>query len=174
MVRRRTIGARAREKEQAPFRAPIHDHQHCIDGALARAERICAARGLRLTALRRRILEMIWRRHQPVGAYDLLAMLADGQRRAAPPTVYRALAFLLGCGLIHRIESLNAYVGCNDPDAPHSGQFLICRDCRNVGELDDPEIGRALRRGVEATGFRPDRQTIEITGLCPNCATGDG
>ncbi|MHA1109066.1 MAG: transcriptional repressor, partial [Alphaproteobacteria bacterium] len=93
----------------APFRATGHDHKRCIAEALAAAEEICARQSVKLTDLRRRVLELIWDRHEPVRAYDLLDQLRAGRRSAAPPTIYRALDFLLEAGLIHRIESLNAY-----------------------------------------------------------------
>ena len=159
----------------SPFRPDSHAHHQCIDDALRAAEALCARRGLRLTTLRRRVLELVWSRHEPVRAYDILDRLRDERRGAAPPTVYRALDFLMQNGLIHRIESLNAYVGCGAPGESHTGQFLICRDCGSVGELDDPEIARLLARKAAGMGFDVERQTIEITGLCPECgATGEG
>ena len=154
----------------SPFQPFQHDHAMCVDDALGAAERVCDKNGVRLTALRRRVLELIWRHHRPVGAYDLLDALREERRRAAPPTVYRALEFLMENGLIHRIEHLNAFVGCGEPGAMHTGQFLVCRHCSAVGELDDPEIRALVERKAERTGFRVSRQTIEIVGLCPACA----
>ncbi|MEX0730186.1 MAG: Fur family transcriptional regulator [Aquisalimonadaceae bacterium] len=153
-----------------PFRSAAHDHSHCVDEALSQAERNCADRGVRLTHIRRRVLELIWRRHEPVKAYDLLDQLRLEHRGAAPPTVYRALDFLLAEGLIHRIESLNAYVGCGDPSHPHLGQFLICEHCNAVAELDDAEISDLLHRKARTMGFSVNWQTIEINGTCPACA----
>jgi Fur family zinc uptake transcriptional regulator len=115
-------------------------------------------------------LEIVWASHTPVVAYEILDRLrARVKRRVAPPTVYRALDFLLDQHFIHRIESLNAYIGCPQPDARHSGQFLICDDCGEALELDDTAIGNAVMRRARATGFRVERQTIEIHGCCPNC-----
>ena len=156
----------------AAFKSKTHNHQHCVDGALAAAESLCADRGLRLTALRRRVLELIWHRHQPARAYDLLDQLRGERRRAAPPTVYRALEFLLQHGFVHRIESLNAYVGCGEPGSAHAGQFLICQDCSAVAELDDPEIADIVADKARGLGFRVQRQTVEVMGVCPDC--GDG
>ena len=163
-------------KDQArpTFKPGSHNHALCIDDAMAAAEAVCARQGLRLTALRRRVLELVWQHHQPVRAYDLLDRLREDRRAAAPPTVYRALAFLLGTGLVHRIESLNAYVGCPDPGPAHSAQFLICRNCNAVGELDDPEIADLVIRRAGDMGFAADRQTIEVMGLCPSCNPGAG
>jgi Fur family zinc uptake transcriptional regulator len=155
----------------ATFRSREHDHQVCIAEALTAAEDVCRRRGARLTTLRRLILELVWSHHQPVGAYDLLDALRRDRRRAAPPTVYRALEFLIDNGLIHRIESLNAYVGCGGPSMAHSGQFLICRDCQSVAELDDPAIETAIGARATALGFQVLDQTVEVLGLCPECLT---
>ena len=152
-----------------PFKHEGHDHDHCVDDALARAERQCERRGVRLTPIRRRVLELIWRRHEPIKAYDLLDMLRAERRSAAPPTVYRALDFLLDEGLIHRIESLNAYVGCGDPDRPHVGQFLICQHCNAVAEMNDADVHQVLADKAGDLGFQVNTQTIEINGLCPTC-----
>jgi len=155
----------------APFHAR-HDHGACVQEALRAAERICGDAGVQLTDLRRRVLELVWSTHKPVGAYDLLDKLRRERRNAAPPTVYRALEFLLENGLIHRIQSLNAYVGCAAPAGDHGGQFLICRDCGRAAELDAAPLSRVIREKARALGFRAESQTIEVLGLCPRC--GDG
>jgi len=123
----------------------------------------------RLTSARRRILELVWSAHQPVLAYDLLEQLRAEQPRAAPPTVYRALNFLQAHGLVHRIESLNAYVGCADPSHPHCGQFLICTQCNEVAELDDTQIAAVIETRARVLGFECSTQTVEIRGRCPRC-----
>jgi Fur family transcriptional regulator, zinc uptake regulator len=157
-----------------PDRRPPDDHDHasCIEDALAEAEAICAARGARLTELRRRVLEMVWTSHEPVGAYDILSSLGSDGRRAAPPTVSRALEFLLEQGLVHRIESLNAFVGCADPKAPHSGQFLLCTTCGTATEIADAGIQAALAEAAGRAGFRAGHVTLEVKGLCRRCAGG--
>lgn len=152
-----------------PFLAAGHDHDRCVDDALAAAEARCERAGVALTPLRRRVLELVWASHGPVRAYDLLDRLREDRRGAAPPTVYRALDFLLAHGLIHRIESLNAYLGCADPERHHGGQFLICRACGAVAELDDAGIARAVAQRARALGFGIERQTVEVMGLCPRC-----
>ncbi|MEE8533577.1 MAG: Fur family transcriptional regulator [Alphaproteobacteria bacterium] len=159
---------------QLPFAGADHDHGRCIAAALDAAARLCGRRGARLTVLRRRVLELVWRSHAPTGAYAILETLHRDGRRAAPPTVYRALDFLLGQGLIHRIESLNAFVGCRDPDTPHAGQFLICNGCGTAAELDDRRIGAALSESASDAGFRLERQTVELRGLCPSCQEEPG
>src|SRR5262245_4876474 len=122
--------ARAKSAFPRPaFPRKGHDHDRCVTDALSAAEAVCARAGDRLTPLRRRVLELVWASHRPAGAYALLDRLREDGRGAAPPTVYRALDFLLERGLIHRIESLNAFVGCAHPGENHLVQFLICRSC---------------------------------------------
>ncbi|MEX2453963.1 MAG: Fur family transcriptional regulator [Rhodospirillaceae bacterium] len=154
----------------AAFQPQGHNHRDCVADALDAAERVCSDNGLRFTQLRRRVLEIVWNRHSPVGAYDILDELRNEHRSAAPPTVYRALDFLLENGLVHKIESLNAFVGCGRPDGAHVGQFLICGKCRQVGELDDPDIADLIARKAAGVGFDVSRQTIEVQGLCRACA----
>jgi len=154
--------------EPVSFLNRNHDHGICRRKALDRAEKLCRNKGLRLTPLRKRVLEIVLKSHKPVGAYAVLHQLqTDG--RAAPPTVYRALDFLLANGLIHRLESLNAYIGCVRPEEPHEGQFLICASCHDSAELNDPVVSEAIQRSAEAAGFNVQRQTVENVGLCPRC-----
>ena len=157
-----------------PDRRPPDDHDHasCIEDALTEAETICAERGARLTDLRRRVLELVWTSHEPVGAYDILSRLGGDGRRAAPPTVYRALEFLLENGLVHRIESLNAFIGCPSPKAPHSGQFLLCTGCGTAIEITDGAIQTAVADAAGRIGFSTGHVTLEIKGLCRHCAGG--
>lgn len=158
-----------RQPVLSDFKGRRHQHERCIEEALDVAERLCRHRRSRLTALRRRVLELVWQSHAPVKAYDVLDALRAERAGAAPPTVYRALDFLRDEGLIHRLESLNAYVGCPAPAEGHSGQFLICRQCQGVAELDDDDVLVGLRRDAEALGFRMLSTTIEIEGLCRHC-----
>ncbi len=168
------------DNASASFAGARHDHGACVKSALATAARLCANRGARLTPLRRRVLELVWRNHAPVGAYDLLARLSSNKgtakktRPAAPPTVYRALEFLLAQGLIHRIESLNAYVGCMHPEGAHGGQFLICSDCGAAAEVHDPRVDAAVARRAKELGFAVRRKTIEVAGVCPPCQRRQG
>jgi len=146
-----------------------HDHQVCMDLALERAEALCRAKQLRLTPVRRRVLKLLWRSHQPVGAYQLLEEL-QRHGRATPPTVYRALDFLLQAGLVHRIATLNAFIGCPRPEHPHHGPFLICRSCQLLVELTTDRVSRVIDECTSAAGFSVSEQTIEILGRCPRCA----
>jgi Fur family zinc uptake transcriptional regulator len=147
-----------------------HDHDSCVSDAIATAERLCRERGLRFTALRRRVLTLVWDSHKPIGAYDILDKLGGEGKAAAPPTVYRALDFLIEAGLVHRLDSLNAFIGCPDPARSHAGQFLICRGCRTVVELDDPDIDDVVAKKAERLGFTETHQRLEVQGLCARCS----
>lgn len=154
----------------APLANRPHDHAHCVHAALTEADTLCEQKGLRLTALRRRVLELVWQSHKPLGAYDILGVLSEQDgRRAAPPTVYRALDFLLENGLVHRIASLNAFMGCVHPEHAHQGQFLICRLCHTAVELEHPAISQAINQGAATVGFEVETQTVEVVGLCASC-----
>ncbi|MES1924476.1 Fur family transcriptional regulator [Salinisphaera sp. T31B1] len=152
------------------FDARGHDHSACIADALARADARCAQRGLRLTAIRRRVLELIWDNHRPTKAYDLLDAISAERGNAAPPTVYRALDFLLDAGLIHKIESLNAFIGCDAPHESGHPKFLICRQCERVAEIASQPIDAAIAAEARRAGFAIDHETIEVGGICEACS----
>lgn len=150
-----------------PYRQ--HNHEACVSHALADARTICRQQNARLTPIRERVLELIWQSHKPLGAYDILALLGTEGHNAAPPTVYRALDFLLQYGLVHRIASLNAFIGCTHAGKHHRGTFLICRECSNVLELATPDVSKAVEHAAAAVSFRPEEMTMEVAGLCPRC-----
>ncbi len=149
--------------------------EHLLD----RAEAICEHRGAKLTELRRHLLGLILDAASPTGAYELLDRLRQSRRGAAPPTVYRTLDFLLEHGLIHRVERLAAFVGCvagctADPDGEshtHAAQFLICRECGRVVEMQDHHVSMVLARAAKDAGFSINSATIEAEGLCATCRT---
>ena len=146
-----------------------HNHDACIEQALSSADEICARRGVRLTPLRRKVLERIWQSHEAIKAYDLIGQLSSADHTVKPPTVYRALDFLLEQGLIHRIESLNGFVGCTRPQKAHQSQLYICRDCGQVSECGDEGIRRALDREAARQGFHTEERIVEVRGLCARC-----
>lgn len=153
----------------AAFTSCCQDHGDCIAHALSLAEAQCHRVGARLTPVRRRVLELIWQNHAAVGAYNILQQLAQDGFNAAPPTVYRALDFLLAHGLIHKIERLNAFIGCTQPGTPHTGQFLLCQECGATLELVDAAVEQALNNAAQRLGFALTSQVVELTGLCPAC-----
>ena len=140
-----------------------------VESALSRAQLICATRGARLTPVRRRVLELILLSDQPTGAYALLAELQRGRGKLGPPTVYRAIDFLLAHKLIHKIETSSAFIACGDIEHPHESQFMICEDCGATEEIRDDAIVQSLRRLGEGRGFAVERPVIEARGLCPAC-----
>jgi Fur family zinc uptake transcriptional regulator len=149
------------------------------EALLDQAETICEHRGANLTELRRQVLGMILDAASPTGAYELLDRLRQTRRGAAPPTVYRTLDFLLEQGLIHRLERLSAFVGCvagctadlDGDNHTHAAQFLICRTCGRVVEMQDPDVAEVLARVAKDAGFSISNATIEAEGLCSTCRT---
>jgi Fur family zinc uptake transcriptional regulator len=146
-----------------------HDHEACVSDAIDAAAALCARLGERFTPLRRRVLELVWSSHQPIGAYAILDKLREEGRAAAPPTVYRALDFLLAHVIVHRIASMNAYVGCQHPGEAHAVQFLICRSCGMAAEIHDPAMSEAVARSASRVGFTIENRVIELAGLCARC-----
>ena len=147
-----------------------HHHQKCIKTALEKAERICRDGSLRLTPIRRKVLELIWQSHKPIKAYDLLSKLSTEEHIEKPPTVYRALDFLLENHLIHKIESSNAYIGCEVDHDELDSKFFVCDQCDEVKELFEPKLNKSLLDASKKQGFTPNQTTIEIHGTCAKCA----
>ncbi len=147
-----------------------HEHTSCVNDALIAADNICKTRGLRFTDLRRHVLELVWENHGAVKAYDLLEKL-DDEFSAKPPTVYRALEFLQENGLVHKINSLNAYVGCSHPLKHADCFFLICSHCKEVEECCGSDVAAAVRNMVAGESFLPHQTSLEIEGTCQECRT---
>jgi Fur family zinc uptake transcriptional regulator len=163
---------RAPRLRAATFPGPEHDHDSCSARAIAHAEALCAARAARLTPLRRQVLAALAESHQPLGAYELMDRLAGQGPRPAPITVYRALEFLVDNGLVHRIESRNAFLACiNNHASGAPVVFLICERCGAVGEAPSAEVTRTLSAAAKRAGFTPRAPVIEITGVCAHCGT---
>lgn len=156
-----------------------HDHSRCQTELMRHAKDLCENRRVRLTPRRLQVLTLLTQSHQPMGAYDLLdcmnQQLKEGDAKAppiAPPIVYRALEFLLAEGLVHRIESKNAYISCDHPGHQSAAQFLICSGCEKVAELDNPDT--SLLTEADNLGFTVDHSVVEITGICRDCNKNDG
>lgn len=149
-----------------------HDHAHCVDTALTRAETLVRTRGLRLTPVRKRALEILLERHGAMGAYDVLERLAADGFGRQPPVAYRALDFLVENGLAHRIRRLNAFAACTHPGQEHHAAFLICEGCNSVAEIAADPLRAALEAGASAAGFTVNRTSFEATGQCARCAEG--
>ncbi|MXZ80692.1 MAG: transcriptional repressor [Gammaproteobacteria bacterium] len=145
--------------------------QHSSRERVALAVSMCKKRGVQMTTLRRRVLELLWSIGRPAGAYELIeAVRLEDSRPVGPPTVYRTLEFLMEQGLVSKIESLNAYVPCVHPERDHDCLFFICSGCRASVEHEDSRIGELLAEDAAAHGFVATRRTIEVEGVCARCA----
>lgn len=163
-----------RRTQPAPaFPSPGHDHAPCLKETLKRASDAFEANGLRLTPLRRRVLEEVAGSHHAVGAYEILERLSQKERtRMAPISVYRALDALLEMGVVHRLESRNAYFACHAPHGKHGARQIVlaCERCAMVAEIATPAAFEAIDGAARGTGFAPTRVMVEVAGLCVSCA----
>ena len=148
---------------------PCEDPTDCIDKAMEIAEQTCSERQIKFTNLRRKILQMIWEGHGPKKAYDLLRELQLTNQSAKPATVYRTLEFLIENGFVHKVNSLNAYVGCSHPLKYQDCYFLICDNCNDISEYYDPAITSAIKTIAEQNQFTAKNTTLEIAGRCNSC-----
>jgi Fur family zinc uptake transcriptional regulator len=137
------------------------------------ASRACLRQATQLTNLRRAVLSLILQAERPLTAYQLLDRLKPTRKSAAPPTIYRALEFLLENRLIHKVERLNAFVACTEADHghghAHAVQFLICQLCGNVQEMEDHSVAKALDAASRRHGFQPAAAIVEVEGVCADC-----
>lgn len=146
-----------------------HDHDNCTQQALVRADDRCRDRGVRLTPVRRRVLEILLEEHRAMGAYDVLERLSVEGFGSQPPVAYRALEFLVDQGLAHRIRRLNAFTACTVSGGEHAPAFFICRNCKAVAETCADDLRETINDGGQAIGFAVERINIEALGLCPSC-----
>ncbi|MFZ5735993.1 MULTISPECIES: Fur family transcriptional regulator [Rhodopseudomonas] len=155
---------------KSTFPAPGHDHDRCAAEGIEHAERVCAGRSQNLTPIRRNVLQALLSSHRPLGAYEVIEELARVMPRPAPITVYRALDFLMQNGLVHRIESRNAFLACgHDHSDAATVAFLICEVCGSVGEVSASDVTEILNQAARQTGFTPKMSVVEITGVCGHC-----
>ncbi|HEV3430812.1 MAG TPA: Fur family transcriptional regulator [Paraburkholderia sp.] len=163
-----------------------HDHAHghshaaggtsgegALESALAMAEAYCRERGEKLTPIRRKVLELLLASGRATKAYSLLDEMRQIHPGSAPPTVYRALDFLLSAGLIHRIESINAFAVCHDLTQCQHGILVVCQQCGNVTELHELKLRQALVAQIEAAGYRLSGDGIELKGVCAQCQASE-
>ncbi len=155
-----------------------HNHRRCLKSGMEDARAICQTQGLRLTAVRAHVLEILLESHKALGAYDILARLdIDGMGRQ-PPVVYRALEFLVQSGLVHRLEKLNAFAACSHQRSGegrgHEPMFLICTQCRQVAETSLEGVGDGIDQCAAALGFEVQSRVVELIGRCPACQGGAG
>jgi Fur family zinc uptake transcriptional regulator len=147
-----------------------HDHDRCINAALTRAKGLCHEKNVKLTVTREAVLTLLWQSHRPLGAYQIQDQLSKLMAKPiAPPTVYRAIEFLLDLSLIHRLPSLNAYIGCPFPRRHHSNLFMICNECGSAAEMADAALNEVLQAASNKANFVLQSQSVELFGRCPQC-----
>lgn len=152
------------------FPAPDHDHGRCAEDAFGHAERLCASKGQKFTSIRRHVLGALLSSHKPLGAYEIIEALAKDMPKPAPITVYRALDFLMHNGLVHRIESRNAFLACaHNHDESAVVAFLICEMCGAAGEIPSAALAQSFHEAAGSSGFLPKLSVVEITGTCAHC-----
>ena len=157
--------------DQSFFPERQHDHEACIHAGMAHAEAACESRNERFTANRRSVLELLLAVHRPLGVYELMKQFDRKGRRPATAQIYRALEFLESIGLVHRIESCNAYLACSRPGRHHCTIFLVCEQCKTVAEVEAKRMQDAIADLADQTGFELHSQVLEARGLCPDCAS---
>lgn len=141
-----------------------------VKSVITKAENYCETGGHRFTDPRRMVLEIIASAEKPIGAYDILAKLAERLDNPKPPTAYRAIEFLTDHHFIHRIESLNAYMLCQSDHHHDGSQFMICDDCGTVTEAHLCHLPEPLAAKTRASGFRLSSWNVELHGTCSSCA----
>ena len=138
---------------------------------LQQAEARCNEQGIRLTSIRKQVLALLLRHEGGVKAYQLLEEMKAVHEQSTPPTVYRALEFLQEAGLVHRLDSLNAYVACHIEQPQHQhGLLLVCPLCHAVSEIDDPDVCHLLADRIRVAGYQLQGSCLEIKALCGACS----
>lgn len=164
------FGKIKRMKKHADDCTHPHHHVHDAQAFVDAVKSLCVQKNLRLTPIREQVLGLIAEQIKPIKAYDLLEKMRAEVGANAPPTVYRALDFLLEHGFIHKLASINAFVACHHPSIEHSVPFLICDSCQSAIELEDESIAENLNQKAKALGFKTRAQVLEVHGICKQCA----
>ena len=150
-----------------PFKK--HDHDQCFKEIIESVEEYCKSNDLRLTPVRRKVLELLLQEHKALGAYDILDLLREAGFNSQPPVAYRALEFLVNYGFAHKIERLNAFVACSHPGKVHSPAFMICRKCDTVAETETAISKSSLLEIANLAGFKVEQTVLEAQGVCSFC-----
>jgi Fur family transcriptional regulator, zinc uptake regulator len=168
----RGAGAHAAGKADALFPVDGHDHAACVTSAQQRAGQAFADTGLRMTPLRALIFEEVSASHGAIGAYDILDRVGRKGKRLAPISVYRALDALVAAGVVHRLESRNAFFACQQA---HTSQrpylVLVCSGCGHVAEAPAQPVWEAIEQVVSRVGFAFEGSLVEVIGRCGTCTT---
>lgn len=151
-----------------------HDHRQCSSSGMSEARDFCADKGLRLTPVRARVLEILLESHKALGAYEILSRLETEGKRGQPPVVYRALEFLVAHGFVHKLERLNAFTACCHAHQGHEPMFLICQDCQKVAETPLDHLASKIDTAAGDLGFDVQSRVVEVIGRCPSCLSEAG
>ena len=166
----RTWNVMARTRKRTIFPPDEHDHAACVSSARQRAEEAFRGAGLRMTPLRACVFEEISSSHRAVGAYEILERIAARGQRLAPISVYRALDALVEAGVVHRLESRNAFFACHQQHASARPYLvLVCNGCGRVAETPAPQVWDAIDAAVSAVDFAFEGSLVEVTGRCRPC-----
>lgn len=157
-------------KPALAFPPPGHNHTRCLSTALERANVAFVEKGLRLTKLRATVFEEIANSHHSIGAYDVIERIAAKGTRLAPISVYRAIEALMQAGVVHRLESKNAYFACHCiHGAGREHIVLACERCGTVAEVPAEAVFGSIAEVARASGFAPRVRVVEVSGLCAHC-----
>lgn len=145
------------------------NHKNCLKDLESKVENACIERNLKFTDLRREVFLIVSKSHGMVKAYDILAQMRKNNPLTEPPTIYRALNFLIENNFIHKINSLNSYITCYHLIDKTPCFFLICLECGSVEEVVDNKFSNLVLNSVKKHKFSPQRSNLEIEGICSSC-----
>ncbi len=146
-----------------------HHHATCLTNARKRLDDRSRAKSKKLGVNVKRVYEILLSEHRSFSAYEVADQAGRENKRLQANQVYRAVETLIELGVAHRVESQNGYMACHSPDKCAAQQILICKSCNQIAELEHTRLNAAITNSVKKSGFVPEHQKLELTGLCPNC-----
>jgi Fur family zinc uptake transcriptional regulator len=160
--------------QKSPFPSTGQQTAKRLAQAVEKATEAFETRNLRFTKLRQLVFEEIASTNTSVGAYEVLDRLASKGTRLAPISVYRAIDALMEAGVIHRLESKNAFFACrrlhHDFEKGKRPLILACEKCGTVAEVDSEGIFDTIDKVARGASFKPRVKFVEVSGTCPRCS----